>query len=646
MGDSNVIAGILQDKLYQYKLRTMIQEYLCNARDAHRENRNTSPFNVSLPTLINPVLTIEDFGPGLSPERLIEVFTKYGESTKRQDNKQTGGFGIGSKSGWAYTDQFTVISRYNGVKTIYSAHKGASKLGQLTELSSDNTDELNGVTIVVPIKSNDFNECQNAVARCLYFWKETEKPNVQGLNVQKQEYRSLKVNDVVTVNKNIPDILQTSMAQGIIVIDGIPYPLRYNRDNRFYQEILIVTVPTGLISVGANRESIDDTEQNQKILKTIFKKYETDAQSMIDGDYKKISSLSEVGAYLLKYLNIIDLDEKETNFKNFSTNFVLCAWNRVLNVSLNNGLYITAYHKSYSRNKAIKQKEVNELKSIHNIGTIYITSNKDRHDGKRIQQNYTNSTMYVIEHDHVALNDLKDVIGHDKFVDIETLPFNKPVRKVKTQQTLLDGEISLYPLYAGGKHQLNTTIQKCIDNKVVYVYMSMGYYYTHKDKLSNLISWMDFFKKTSSIKFITGPQKTLTSIQKAKQSCFIEFNEWFKSYTLTKSEIDHIKSISLTKEGVSHDAIAILSKLGLYILDWIFVKDNQFVSELILTKFKNGSKLDVTNDIKNIKSLWSTLPLLKEFKSNCLTTSIQTELLIYCDSKLNLNNKGAKNVAS
>ena len=30
-------------------------------------------------------MIIKDYGPGLSPERILEVFTKYGESTKRCD---------------------------------------------------------------------------------------------------------------------------------------------------------------------------------------------------------------------------------------------------------------------------------------------------------------------------------------------------------------------------------------------------------------------------------------------------------------------------------------------------------------------------------------------------------------------------------
>ena len=89
IGIQNV--GIISDLLrkhYAHPIRTLVQEYLSNARDAQRESKNnTDKIVVNLPTKISPILKIRDFGPGLSPKRINDVFCFLGNSTKRNKSK-------------------------------------------------------------------------------------------------------------------------------------------------------------------------------------------------------------------------------------------------------------------------------------------------------------------------------------------------------------------------------------------------------------------------------------------------------------------------------------------------------------------------------------------------------------------------------
>jgi 3-isopropylmalate dehydratase small subunit len=82
--NDEVIIDMLR-RNYAHPIQTPVQEYLCNARDACRESNNPeSKIEVSLPNILDATLKIRDYGVGLSPERVRSVFTKYGESTKRQ----------------------------------------------------------------------------------------------------------------------------------------------------------------------------------------------------------------------------------------------------------------------------------------------------------------------------------------------------------------------------------------------------------------------------------------------------------------------------------------------------------------------------------------------------------------------------------
>src|SRR5688572_23276532 len=110
IGNPVVIMKIMRSKLYSNPIKVLIQEYLCNARDANREAGCDRAIEVHVPTKFNQSFEVRDYGIGISPERMENVFIRYGESTKRGNNLQTGGFGIGAKSGWSYSDSFSITT--------------------------------------------------------------------------------------------------------------------------------------------------------------------------------------------------------------------------------------------------------------------------------------------------------------------------------------------------------------------------------------------------------------------------------------------------------------------------------------------------------------------------------------------------------
>lgn len=80
---------------YSDKYASIVREYTCNALDSHTEAGVTDK-NVIVSLVWEDddyKLKFQDFGVGLSPDRIKNVFVNYLESTKRETDDLIGGFG-------------------------------------------------------------------------------------------------------------------------------------------------------------------------------------------------------------------------------------------------------------------------------------------------------------------------------------------------------------------------------------------------------------------------------------------------------------------------------------------------------------------------------------------------------------------------
>ena len=149
------LINIVENDIYSDKILVVIREYACNAYDANVfvGKRNT-PIQVFMPSRLEPNFKVRDNGQGLSETDIKEVYTSYGESTKSDSNEFIGALGIGSKSGFAYGDNFVVTSYHNGTKTVYNAVKSATKR-EIVKLYSEPSSEPSGIEVSVPVKHGD-----------------------------------------------------------------------------------------------------------------------------------------------------------------------------------------------------------------------------------------------------------------------------------------------------------------------------------------------------------------------------------------------------------------------------------------------------------------------------------------------------------
>ena len=204
---------VLSDSLYQNKIGSIVREISCNALDGHiMAGKADVPFSIHLPDEMEPWFAVQDFGTGLTPDAIINVFTKYFESTKDDSNATVGAFGLGAKSPFSYTDQFTVTSVTDGVKRMYSAYITESGVPSIVEMDSSPTDECNGVEIKLSAKRDDYRKFSNEVSTQLRFFK--VKPVIQ--NRRNFEFASLS-NDIIVLTENISI---ANSGSGLYVIQG------------------------------------------------------------------------------------------------------------------------------------------------------------------------------------------------------------------------------------------------------------------------------------------------------------------------------------------------------------------------------------------------------------------------------------------
>lgn len=168
---------LLISGLYSNKIQSITREIWSNALDAHAQAGCTDrPFDVSFPHTFDPTFRVRDYGVSLTHEQVMNLYTTVGESTKEDSNEFVGKWGLGSKSPFAYTDNFTVTVMLGGEKRLYSAVIGGDGVPMIHLMGTEPTDEENGVEVSFPVEKADVRAFTDAARRVSHGFK--VKPNV------------------------------------------------------------------------------------------------------------------------------------------------------------------------------------------------------------------------------------------------------------------------------------------------------------------------------------------------------------------------------------------------------------------------------------------------------------------------------------
>lgn len=163
------IMHVLSRDLYQRPIEAVVRETLTNALDAHVEAGTTHiPVDIKLPNWDDELFYIRDYGPGLSVERVNDLYLVYGKSTRRESNDYSGAFGLGCKASLAYTTSFMVTSYHEGQKHEFLVYYDQDNIPCLDHRSSELTDEPSGLKISLSmLNSTDYVHFHSALAKVL-----------------------------------------------------------------------------------------------------------------------------------------------------------------------------------------------------------------------------------------------------------------------------------------------------------------------------------------------------------------------------------------------------------------------------------------------------------------------------------------------
>ncbi len=535
IGDVSTIIEILRSKLYSNPIRTLTQEYLSNARDSHREaNREDKPILVTLPTKIDSCLKIRDFGVGLSKDRVKEVFVNYGISTKRSDDLQTGGFGLGAKSAWAYTDSFVVVSYYNGICSTYVAHTGKNKNGTFELINETSTDEENGVEVQIPVKEEDIYKFINAVYRTTFFWE--TKPELRGISKIEIPSEYLKSNPLFIDNVCFVDnsdfiktIFSAEWSNTFVLIDKISYDaskfihdsnaLRNLKSITTYNKICFINVGNGEVDVSASREEMDSNSRDKinaisnnalaSVCKFVQDNFQTDFSSLEDflENYRKMKNYFELNH--LPNSKELRLSYSQNDCKFSFDLFDGCSCNDFLEIS--KFVIKGGYGDGDQERVSIRsQTQIPIFESTIVIEDEEFSDVLRKRKAKKLHKEGFKNIYFVKINNHSNLDFIKNSckakllssIAHDKI-------YSSRAKKEKGQITAryLCGDA--YYGKVTVKERVNIEIESIVDSDFTYVVVpfSKDYKYDYANH-----EFYDFVKYFNNFKFIKCSKKDYEKI--------------------------------------------------------------------------------------------------------------------------------------
>jgi len=323
--------SILSSGLYSNKIRAIVRELSCNAVDSHvAAGKKDLPFEVHLPSMFEPWFSVKDFGTGLSGDQIVGIYTTYFESSKTDSNDFIGALGLGSKSPFSYTDNFTVTAVKNNIKVIYSAYINDAGIPCVAEMGAETTDEPNGVEVKFAVTNrNDYYSFQREAAYVFTWFK--NKPTITGITDfvhSSPEYSEENIIPGVHVKKQEGYYSHCAVLMGNICypLSAMPHPEKTLGDLAHLLDCnLVMEFGIGELDFAASREelsyvplTINSIKAKLEQLNENLAAHLATQASAITGDWQRAFFLHERAQTKL-YKSAVKKYVLDTNFKLFDT---------------------------------------------------------------------------------------------------------------------------------------------------------------------------------------------------------------------------------------------------------------------------------------------------------------------------------------
>jgi hypothetical protein len=461
---ASMVFQIFTKMIYSNPIGSIVREIASNCFDSHVEA------GVNSPVLIKKTkdketgtiyISFIDYGVGMSPDRVENVYGTYFKSTKRANNEQIGGFGIGGKTPLAYKrrtgygeaeydNSYEIITIYNGIKYTYLIYEG-DDTPVYNLVNSEPVTEHNGTEIRVPVLERDLNTFAKELVRQLYYF---ENIIFEGFDDEYRYGETLMNEYSIVRGKTFLYRGDEYANQMHVCLGKVAYPLDYSILNLSYNDYnlpIAIKVEIGEIGVIASRESIDYSEKTIKVLKKKLEDAKAEITELIAKQYSSIVTLEDyfmvknnfgtlnfANGMSLRVGNLIK--QSDVDFSNFKYQFMKMPNDKQL---FRFFFEVKSYGKKPSRSRYSSKYEFdggyNELSQNNNL--LYVDGEFNRKVVKQAYLKSLHELYHIISKRILVDSHMRQEIAEifnvhlDKLVDDNTF---KPVDYVQSLMTMQD----------------------------------------------------------------------------------------------------------------------------------------------------------------------------------------------------------------
>lgn len=571
------IFSLFSDNLYSNKIGSIVRELACNAKDSHIAARNENPFDIILPNGLDPSFRVRDYGTGMSEDDVKNIFSCYGESTKTDSNDYVGAFGIGSKTPFAYSDNFNVISRYNGKEMFFTVYIDSEGFPTISKLGETETTERNGIEVNFPVEEKDFIKFKDETENQLKYFdfpykvngKEPKKTNIA-------EAYPIVYSDENCIIKSAGYYRQSVSC----LVGGICYYVNHENFESFGFHVLL-KLKIGSVDLSASRENLAYTEKTLKMIEKSLAKAKENMTSHVYHSCKSIPTKFERSVYYHKHYSNLYINKFQEVFNVFASS---------INHNISSYKNIRVYNET---NKPQKSLYFNISGSRHQKLEIYTAPKRPHHV---TIDSLTKRNMYtcVITGDYEsAQNEIETLL---KEIDSENVIFHNSypeVERVERQpRKNIDKEIYCYKDNKGSKTHINDEHHYFLKKSTLYFKDGDDYDFKSFEYFDKKIYDLDvvYFKKAD--------------FKRAEKAGYLEKMTDGISYIkelIAQAEIDPFKHISMYRliTGIAFD---ILNKI-----------DHNEIEDIEFAKYFESAK---NTKLKNMFSFFTSNVDLSEYRKD------------------------------
>jgi len=443
--------AVLSSTIYEDKIKAPIRELSTNAYDAHVEaGCPEKPFEVHLPNAIDSEFRVRDYGVSLSHEDVMHLYTTYFGSNKRNSNSLNGCLGLGSKSPFAYTDQFWVTAYKGGKKRNYVATVDTDG-SRLDEYPECDTDEADGFEVGFVVKEEDFSKFKDAAQQVYKYFK--TQPIVTG-----SDFEHSKPSEAKITGKGWE--FTGSYGDSVAIMGNIGYPIDDDkfvdwekpyyerREDPVFQLLnggVVMYFDIGELSMTASREGLEYTDLVIDAIKNKAISIVEEMQERVDTEFKNCKTMFEARMVRAKYGDAIKS----------MTEFVTPKWNGE-EVSVTTRVSSEFFAHRFSYDGRVKMKRCVENISFSEK-TVYVMQDIDK--GSQVACRYfaeqnPDKTVYLCGWNKVQEQEALDALGmsKDNFVLASSLPKRPKKTVVRNGKRVRSSTVEIFEFDREGTH--------------------------------------------------------------------------------------------------------------------------------------------------------------------------------------------------